>query len=97
LKLLLLELLLLEPLLQVKLIEAALVRGAEVVTPRTNALLKIQVERVLVLLHVQLTALACSSRGVRPGGQLEARKERCQGEKSKECVPLSHRLWDSDA
>ena len=47
------ELLLLHALLQVELVEPALVRRAEIVAPRPRALLKLEVECVVLLLHVQ--------------------------------------------
>jgi hypothetical protein len=57
LDLLLLELLLLEALLELKLLEAPCVGGAEIVAPRADALLKVEIERVLLLPELKVAAL----------------------------------------
>ena len=97
--LLLLELLLLEALPEVKLVEPALIRGIEIGTSRTHALLEMQGERVLMLLHLELPALHGSARRVHRGRELrcgdEGHDEADQSEEER--LVLWHRYSDCAA
>ena len=57
-----LELLLLKALIEVELIEPARVGGREIVAPGTQALLEIQIQRVLLLAQLKLAARALGVR-----------------------------------
>jgi hypothetical protein len=75
LDLLLLELALRHALLELKLLEPPRVRGSDVVTRRAQRLLEVQIERVLLLLELKLSAragqLGCARR-TRAGEQEKA-------------------------
>jgi hypothetical protein len=64
------ELMLLQPLLELELLQPACVLRGEVGLPRAQALLKTQIERVLLLFHVQPALIARVCR-VRAAGKAE--------------------------
>jgi hypothetical protein len=76
LELLLLEHLLLDALLQLELAEPALVSRRQVVTARADALLQLKIERVLLLLNLQLAAIACGTLRMRICSEREKRQQR---------------------